>query len=217
MAQSLFQHGKVVTTLPKAKTIRPYVERLISLAVLARERAAADDRAGSLSARRAIHKLLADRVFVPAEHQAAFNALSDAGRAKTLGMVSGRRYRTGESKGRLDFTAESVTYRLIQKIAPRFEDRPGGYTRLIRLPDTRVGDSSPLAMLQLVGDEIPPTSLTKPKASARRRRADSRYALAVKLAKEWSAARRADRGAGPQAESEAGSAAEPASTDSVPS
>ncbi|MCH8829123.1 MAG: hypothetical protein IID45_06050, partial [Planctomycetes bacterium] len=63
---------------------------------------------------------------------------------KTLRMASGRRYRTGEPKGRLDFTAESVTHRLLFTVAPRFEDRPGGYTRLIRLPRRRLGDAAPV-------------------------------------------------------------------------
>ncbi len=96
-----------------------------------------------------------------------------------------RRYRTGEPKGRLAFTAESVVHRLINTVARRYEDRPGGYTRLIRLPKRRLGDKSPLAMLQLIGGEEVPTSLTKPRKSSRRRRADARYAMAVKAAKRW--------------------------------
>jgi large subunit ribosomal protein L17 len=103
--------------------------------------------------------------------------------------VSGRRYRTGEPKGRLAFTAESVTHRLIETLAPRFEDRPGGYTRLVRLADRRLGDHSPMAMLQLVGEEEPPVSLTKPGKSARKRRADARYAAAIKAAKARGAKR----------------------------
>ena len=63
-------------------------------------------------------------------------------RAKTMRMASGRRHRTGDPKGRLAFTAESVTHRLIETVAPRFEDRPGGYTRLIRLAERRIGDAS---------------------------------------------------------------------------
>jgi large subunit ribosomal protein L17 len=100
-------------------------------------------------------------------------------------MPSNRRYRTGEPKGRLSFTAESVTHRLIESIAPRFQDQPGGYTRLVRLPKRRLGDCSPLAALQLIGAEEAPVSLTKPRKSARRRRADARYAMAGRAAKAW--------------------------------
>ena len=186
MAQSLIEHGRVTTTLAKAKNIRPFFERLVTLAVKARTRDAAGDTAGGLRARRAIHKLLGDRGMIPTEHLSTYEGMSDAARAKTMRMASGRRHRTGEPKGRLVFTAESITHRLLETVAPRYEDRPGGYTRLIRLSDRRLGDNSPLAMVQLVGDEEAPTSLTKPQKSARQRRADARYAMAVRLAKTWS-------------------------------
>ncbi|MFH1108817.1 MAG: 50S ribosomal protein L17 [Planctomycetota bacterium] len=196
MAQSLFEHGQITTTLPKAKDLRPFVEKLVTLAVRARRLGKAGDRAGALAARRSIDGLLTDRAIIPAEHRAAYEGMSDAGRAKSVRMVSGRRYRTGEPKGRLVFTADSVTRRLIEKIAPRFVDRPGGYTRVIHLSDTRIGDSSRLAVLQLVGNEQAPGSLTKPRKSARRRRTDARYAMAVKAAKAWSTK---GRTAGPDA------------------
>ncbi len=187
MAQSFFEHGKLVTTLPKAKNIQPFIEHLISLAVRSRTCATKDDAAGSLGARRLIEKLMGNRFFIPANHRAAYDQMSDAARAKTLRMVSGRRYRTGEPRGRLDFTGESIVHRLIHSVAKGFEDRPGGYTRLIRLSDTRLGDSAPLAMIRLLGEEAAPMSLTKPKKSARQRRTDSRYALAVKMTKSWAA------------------------------
>lgn len=123
---------------------------------------------------------------IPAGHQEAYDGFSDAARTKTIRMASGRRYRTGEPKGRLAFTGESVTHRLIETVAPRFEERNGGYTRLIHLADRRIGDASHIAMVQFLGDEEPPTSLTRPKKSARARRADARYAFAIKAAKAWS-------------------------------
>jgi len=186
LAQSLIQHGRVKTTLAKAKDIRPFVERLITLAVKVRRLSATGDGAGALRARRAIHRLLGDRSMIPAEHQETYDGFSDAARAKTIRMVSGRRYRTGEPKGRLAFTGETVTHRLIETVAPRFEERNGGYTRLINLADRRIGDASRTAMVQLLGDEEPPSSLTRPKKSARARRADARYSFAIKAAKVWS-------------------------------
>lgn len=192
MAQNLIEHGRITTTLPKAKTLRPYFERLITLAVRSRKLAATSDDAGALRARRRLHRLLGDRGIVPKDHLDAYVSMSNAHRAKRMRMVSGRRYRTGEPKGRLAFTAESVTHRLIETIAPQFEDRPGGYTRLVRLATRRLGDHSPMAILQLVGAEKPPVSLTKPGKSARKRRAEARYAMAAKAAKEWGAKPRAD-------------------------
>ena len=185
MAQSLFEHGQITTTLPKAKDLRPFVEKLVTFAVRLHRLRDAGDRDGALAARRAIDSLLTDRVIIPAEHRAAYDGMSDAARDKSIRTVSGRRYRTGEPKGRLAFTADSVTRRLIEKIAPRYVERAGGYTRVIRLSDTRVGDASRLAILQLVGNEQSPGSLTKPRKSARRRRTDARYAMAVKAAKAW--------------------------------
>ncbi|MDO8631450.1 MAG: 50S ribosomal protein L17, partial [Phycisphaerales bacterium] len=180
----LFEHGQITTTLPKAKNLRPFVEKLVTLAVRARKAREARNPTAELAARRSMNTILGDRVIVPAEHQATYDSMSDAAREKSLRMVSGRRYRTGEPKGRLAFTADSVMHRLIEKIAPRYVDRPGGYTRIIRLAKRRIGDASWLAMVQLVGDESAPGSLAKPEKSARRRRADGRYALAVKMTKK---------------------------------
>ncbi|MGB0716682.1 MAG: 50S ribosomal protein L17, partial [Phycisphaerae bacterium] len=166
MAQSLFEHGSVTTTLAKAKDIRPYVEKIITLAVKVRKHKSSDP-AASLRARRRIHSLLGDRSLIPVAHLETYEAMSDAAREKTMRMPSGRRHRTGEAKGRLAFTAESVAYRLIEKVAERFEDRPGGYTRLIKLAKVRKGDSAPTAIVQLLGEEETPGSLPKPAKSAR--------------------------------------------------
>jgi len=195
LAQSLFEHGEVRTTLPKAKDLRPFAERLITLAKKA--------RGGSVTARRQIHKLLSDRSMVPAEHQEAFELMSPAKRGKTLRNPSGRRYRTGEPKGRLAFTGESVVHRLIDKVAARFETRDGGYTRVIRLAQRRLGDQGELAIVQLVGDEKGPGPVTRGEKTARRKRSDARYALAIKVSKARVAAKRTTEATAPDAEAEA--------------
>lgn len=202
LAQNLIEHGQITTTLAKARNIRPVFEQLVTLAVKLKQCHSTGDRHGALRVRRAIHTVLSDRAIIPAEHVADYESMSDAARSKTLRMATGRRYRTGEPKGRLKFTAESVTHRLVETIAPRFEGRAGGYTRLIRLGTVRLGDSSPLAIVQLVGNEEPPTSLSKPAKSARQRRTDARYALAVKAAKSWSGNRSAAPAAAPEADVE---------------
>ena len=176
MAQSLFQHGQVRTTIAKAKELRPFAERLITLARRA--------RSGDLVARRQIHKLLSDRSYIEADRQSDYEDLSIAKREKTLRARSGRRYRTGQPKGKLAFTGASITHRLIDKIADDFSDRPGGYTRLIKLAKRRIGDGGNLAVVQLIGEEEEPGSVTRPGESARKRRANARYTLAVKLTKQ---------------------------------
>lgn len=185
LAQNMIEHGQIRTTLIKAKNLKPYMEKIITLAVRLRKSREAGDQAAALRARRQLHGLLGERSIIPKEHLEAYTEMSDAARDKSVRMVSGRRYRTGEPRGRLAFTAESVTHRLIEKVAARFEDRPGGYTRLIRLAARRLGDHSQLAILQFVGQEEAPLSLTRPDRSARKVRTDARYALAIRLAKSW--------------------------------
>lgn len=183
LAQSLIEHGQVRTTLPKAKELRPYIEKLVSLARSA--------HAGSITARRQIHKLLADRSMIPEGRQSEYEDLSMAKRAKTLAAPSGRRYRTGQARGKLAFTGESIVRKLINDIAPRFEDRSGGFTRLIKLPRRRLGDGGEQAVLQFVGNEDSPGSVARPGKTARRRKADARYALAVKVTRQRGGAKQA--------------------------
>jgi len=175
LAQSLFEHGRITTTLAKAKDLRPFAEKLITLARRAKE--------GSSSARTRLLQLLGDRGIIAAEHQEAYYTMSDAKRAKTLRSRSGRRYRTGEPAKGMKFTAESVYHRLVNTIVPTFEDRPGGYTRIIKLSKRRLGDATPTAVLQLVGEEVAPGSIARPEKTARRRRTDRRYQAVVKLTK----------------------------------
>jgi len=148
MAQSLFEHGQIETTLSKAKDLRPFAERLITLALRA--------RGGSLSARQRLAALMGDRAIIPSENQDQYDDMSDAARRRTLRSRSGRRYRLGQAKGGQKFTSMSVVHHLINNIAGDYEDRPGGYTRVIKLGRVHKGDSSPMAVLQLVGQEESP-------------------------------------------------------------
>lgn len=53
--------------------------------------------------------------------------------------------------------AADVVVLLLDKLAPRFEDRPGGYTRVVHIAKRRLGDAAQLAYLEFVGE---PTRLT---------------------------------------------------------
>jgi len=94
---ALFTHDRIVTTLAKAKELRPMAERMVTLA-----------GTGSLPARR-----------------------------KVLTMVPDK----------------EVVRRLFEEIAPRFTDRPGGYTRVMRLGRRR-GDGAELAIIEFVDYEL---------------------------------------------------------------
>jgi len=178
MAQSLFEHGQIRTTLPKAKDLRPFVERLITLARKA--------RGGSLAARQRLNALMGDRAIIPADYQEQYEDMSNAARDRVLRARSGRRHRMGQAKGGQKFTAISVVHHLINDVAARYEDRPGGYTRVIRLGAVHKGDGASLAVLQLVGEEESPGTVTRPEKTARQRRTEHRYAAAARAIKKQS-------------------------------
>ncbi len=172
MAQSLFEHGQIRTTLVKAKDLRPFAERLITLARKA--------RAGSLAARQRLVSLMGDRAVIPADNFEEYENMSNAARAKVLRARSGRRHRLGAAKGGQKFTAVSIVNHLVNTVAGKYENRPGGYTRVIRLGAAQKNDSSEMAVLQLVGEEESPGTVTRPEKSARKRRTEKRYAAAAK-------------------------------------
>src|SRR5690242_5415458 len=94
LARALIEHGRIITTLEKAKETRPFVEKLITLA-----------KKGTLHARRLAIARLHDK--------------------------------------------EAVA-KLFKEIGPRFADRPGGYTRIIRRAERRLGDAGKTAFLELL-------------------------------------------------------------------
>jgi len=77
---------------------------------------------------------------------------------------------------------KTVVQKLFDEVAPRFADRPGGYTRIIRLADRRIGDSGQQVVLQLL-EEAPAEAAAGPEtASRRRRRAAKRHEAAANVA-----------------------------------
>ena len=99
--------------MPKAKELRPFVERIITIAK--RGLPAGDANASTLHARRLVLRDIQDR---------------------------------------------DVVSKLFDTIAPRFEARPGGYTRILRLGYRR-GDSAEVAQIELVGSEYNPNAETE--------------------------------------------------------
>ncbi|MBK9126719.1 MAG: 50S ribosomal protein L17 [Phycisphaerales bacterium] len=171
LAQSLFEHGEIRTTLPKAKEIRRFVDRLVSLAI-----------DGSLAARQRAEALLTDRQIIPKENQKDYDRMSDAKRAKVLRSRSGRRHRENKPRAGLKFSSESVLNRLFKDIGPRMKRRnekmnaSGGYTRIIKTAQRRLGDAGLIAIVQLVGEDDKPRTKNKTR-SERKRRATVKYAV----------------------------------------
>jgi len=171
LVQSLIEHGRVRTTIPKAKEVRRLAEKLVTLAI-----------DGSLHARQRAIALLNDRQIIPADHRSAYDAMSDAKREKVLRSRSGRRYRASTTRPGVKFTSQSVIHKLFSEIGPKMRERnekrncSGGYTRIIRLADRRLGDASRLCLLEWVSPDDPPREKNKDEGE-RKRRAKVRYAF----------------------------------------
>jgi large subunit ribosomal protein L17 len=146
MAQSLFEHGKIRTTEAKAKEIRPFVEKLITLA-----------RRNDLTARRRVIQLMQDRRVTDEDQEFITN---EKGRELT------------------------VVHRLFNEVAPKFADRSGGYTRIIKLPEYRIGDAASLVLLQLCTEESAPKGTARRSLGLRRKRNERRHQFASKVAKK---------------------------------
>jgi large subunit ribosomal protein L17 len=99
LAGALFIHGRIETTEAKAKAVKPFAEKMITLG-----------KRGDLHARR--------------------QALSE-------------------------LRSQNVVHELFAEVAPRFAERPGGYTRIIKL-GPRQGDAAEMVYLELVDYEPEP-------------------------------------------------------------
>jgi len=110
-ASALIQYERVQTTVARGKELRPFVERLISVAK--RSLNAPDGSTHGINARRRVARDIADR---------------------------------------------EVVSKLFETIAPRYAERAGGYTRLLRLGHRR-GDDAAVAQVELIGSEFDPNAV----------------------------------------------------------
>lgn len=73
---------------------------------------------------------------------------------------------------------QTIVQKLFNDIAPRYADRPGGYTRITRLPDHRIGDAGRQVLIQLVEETASTPADDADSGSRRRKRAAKRIAAA---------------------------------------
>jgi len=177
LALGLFQHGQITTTVPKAKCLQPFVEKIIT-----------DATQGTLAARRRViaklggDKLAFDWLYeakrATDEEKAAVASLRDRA-SKYFNVPDGskvERNRYGELR-----KAPKLVKHIFDNVAPRFKDRAGGCTRIVKLGRARIGDGGEICLIQFVGAEDGPEIGGRP--STRRRQADRRTAFAAKVRK----------------------------------
>lgn len=126
--------GRIVTTLEKAKEIRPLVEKCITIA---KHAVSSDAEAAQFAtkAERGSDEWKAWRKSEQWQKWSAARAPGVAARRRVLAIIR-------------DKKAVKI---LFDRIAPRFMDRTGGYTRIMRLAKPRLGDNGTRAILELVG------------------------------------------------------------------
>ena len=112
MSMALIRHERIITTHAKARALRPFVEKLITLA-----------RKGDLHSRR----------------QAA----------KKLGRSGEAQVDPGHQDGA---DKRTVLQKLFQDLGPRYKDRPGGYTRIVKRHERRLGDAGVTSYIELLKD-----------------------------------------------------------------
>ena len=116
LALALFRHERIITTLEKAKAVRPFVEKLITLA-----------KKGTLHARRLVISRLGPT------SSAWVRPINDA-----------------DTKNKVEEDTRTIVQKLFADLGPRFKDRPGGYTRIVKRHQRRLGDGGHTAILELL-------------------------------------------------------------------
>ena len=113
LALALFRHERIITTVEKAKELRPFVEKIITLA-----------KKGTLHARRLV--------------------------IAKLGPTAKAEVHPPEKDDDPDEDLRPILTKLFNDIGPRYADRPGGYTRVIKRHKRRLGDAGETAYLELL-------------------------------------------------------------------
>ena len=157
---------RIVTTLPKAKELRPFVERAITLS------RKANSLEGDDAGPRALHLRRQAAGFFHAGNMQATALTGKRGQARpprTAGMAALKR--------------------LFDELGERYKDRPGGYTRILKLGH-RAGDNAELAIIELVGNqaELDAMEAAQKRKAVPKKKAESKGILGRRKASQKEAA-----------------------------
>lgn len=143
--------GRIITTLPKAKEVRPLVERCITIA-----------KRGLVSLDKAREfGTTAQRDSAEWKQWRTSDRWSQWAKAVSPAVVARRRV--------VQLLGDKQAARILfERIAPRYVDRPGGYTRILKLATPRLGDAGARAMIEFVGAEAAAGRAKAPKVEAAR-------------------------------------------------
>lgn len=157
LLKSLLEHGQIVTTVAKAKEYAPHAEKLITLA-----------KKAEVKMNEAEEKIKASVEDVNSEVQEQI----EAERASV---------RLAYFRRALSILQDTeLTHKLFSEVAPKYADRPGGYTRVVSLNKSRIGDNAPRAVLALVEGvaaeepEAPKDKKKKDKEKIKREKAEKK-------------------------------------------
>jgi large subunit ribosomal protein L17 len=139
MVASLIEHKRITTTLARAKAVRPVAEKLVTLgkrALAAAEAAksAVDEKEKAAHTAENVHcrRLAAAKL-----------------RRQPRSLFAGTKKHPGKARREEWREHHDLVHILVDKIAPLFKDRTGGYTRILKLGDRR-GDAGATAILEWV-------------------------------------------------------------------